>query len=48
MSDDIVFPPSYEEWRHCIELLGGISLTPTYVKMCLTELQDSADAKTKE
>ena len=47
MSDDI-FPTSYEQWRHCIEVLGKIQLTPTYIRQRLTELQDDKHAKTRE
>ena len=48
MNNDDVFPTSYEKWRHCIEVLGGISLTPTYVGERLAELQDGKHAKTRE
>ncbi len=47
MSDD-VFPTSYEHWRHCIEVLGGIRLTPSYINKRLSEMQDEKHAKTKE
>jgi hypothetical protein len=49
MSDDnVVFPTTYKEWRHCIEVLGKISLTPTYINKRLTELQDGKHSGTRE
>ncbi len=48
MNDDSVIPASYDQWRHCIEVLGRIRLTPTYIKERLTELQDDKHVATKE
>ncbi|MEM7812178.1 MAG: hypothetical protein AAF532_11920 [Planctomycetota bacterium] len=47
MSDEVI-PTTYEQWRHCIEGLGRIRLTPTYVRERLQELQDDSHANTKE
>lgn len=47
MSDD-VFPLSYGQWRHCIELRCKIRLTPMYIDERLAELQDNMDARTRE
>jgi len=48
MNDDAVFPASYSEWRHGIEVLGGISLTSAFIRKRLTELQDSKNSGTRE
>ena len=45
---DIVFPTTYEEWRHCIEELGGISLNRSYIDKRLAELEDGQHTKTRE
>ena len=47
-NDSVVFPTSYQEWRHCIEELGEIPLTRTYINGRLTELEDTSHAKTRE
>lgn len=50
MSDNVneTFPTTYQEWRHCIEDLGQISLTRAFIDKRLTELQDSKNANTEE
>lgn len=42
-----IIPRSYDEWRHCITILCGIPLTPTYVETRLTALADPADHGTQ-
>ena len=48
MSEDEAIPNSYEQWRYCIETLGGIELTPTYVKSRLAILQDFSNAESQK
>ncbi|MEM9351830.1 MAG: hypothetical protein AAGA92_02365 [Planctomycetota bacterium] len=48
MNDDHAFPSSYEQWRHCIEGIGKIRLTPSYLSKRLSELQDEKNANTRE
>lgn len=49
MSDEkAVIPTSYQEWRHCIEVDCGITLSPAYIGQRLAELEDGQHAKTKE
>lgn len=40
-------PDSYADWRECITVRCGISLTPVYVERRLAELQDKDTAETK-
>ena len=48
MNEDDVFPTSYDEWRHCIEVRGRMRLTPTYISKRLAEMQDDKHAGTRE
>ncbi len=48
MNDHDVFPTTYEQWRHCIEVLGEIRLTPSHIDGRLRELQDGNHSNTKE
>lgn len=46
--DDDAFPTSYEQWRHCIEVRGGIRLTQSYISKRLSEMEDDKHVKTRE
>ena len=48
MNNGDVLPTSYEQWRHCIEVLGKTPLTRTYIGERLAELEDDKHAKTRE
>ena len=48
MNDNDVFPTTYEQWRHCVEVLGRIRLTPSYISQRLAEIQNDKHAKTRE
>ena len=48
MSDDVVIPNSYEQWRECIEVRGNIRLTPSYINERLSEMQDDKHVQTRE
>ena len=40
-------PRTYSEWRTCITVACGITLTPSYVEARLTKLRDGNDAETR-
>lgn len=40
MKESFKIPQTYEQWRHCIEVLGKIQLTPEYVAERLNVLED--------
>ena len=44
---EFVFPKSYEEWRHCITVKGGITLTPDYVTERIASLKNENDPGTR-
>lgn len=48
MMDDDAIPTSYEQWRHCIEVLGKIRLTQEFIDQRLAELRDDSHPRTKE
>ncbi|MEM7454524.1 MAG: hypothetical protein AAF456_09240 [Planctomycetota bacterium] len=48
MNNDHAFPTSYEHWRHCIEVLGKIELTPAYVRERITILEDGGHAESRK
>jgi len=48
VNDQDAFPNSYDEWRHCIEVRGGIRLTPNYISQRLEELLNDKHVKTQE
>lgn len=39
---------TYDDWKHCITVLCGIQLTPTYVEQRLAALRDPADQRTQK
>ena len=41
-------PRSYQQWRECITVRCGISLTPGYIATRLVELRDPSHPKTRE
>lgn len=41
-----VLPGDYRQWRHCIEVLGGIELTPAYLGERLAILLDDEHPET--
>lgn len=45
MSNESDFPETYEQWRHWIEVLGKIELTPTYIAQRLAIYEDQATRK---
>lgn len=47
MKNATVIPDTYQQWRYCIETLGGIELTTAYVNGRLAILQDSNHAESK-
>ena len=47
MNDKSVIPVTYKEWRYCIEIVGEVKLTPTYIEERLATLQDTQRAETK-
>lgn len=48
MSDEVVIPTSYGQWRQFIEAKCGIKLTRSYAEQRLQELQNDTHPKTKE
>ena len=48
MNEELEIPDSYEQWRDYIEVRGKIRLAPMYISQRLAELQDDAQAKTRE
>ncbi len=38
---------TYDDWKHCISVLGRISLTPAYVERRLAALRDATDHDTQ-
>ncbi len=48
IKDEVVIPQTYDEWRHCIEVLCKIELTHAYVKERLAVMQNDQNAKTKK
>lgn len=42
-----MIPPSYPEWRHCIESVCRIPLTPDYIRERLAALADPRDHTTR-
>ena len=40
-------PETYEEWRHCIEVKCGITITPDFVQRRLLALRDNGDYQTQ-
>ena len=47
MKNETVIPETYQQWRYCIETLGGIELTTAYVNGRLTILQNGNNAESK-
>lgn len=43
----MTLPGSYAEWRECITVACGITLTPAYVETRLAALTKLEEAKTK-
>lgn len=43
----VIIPSNYAEWRHCIEVQCGQSLTPEYIATRLAALRDPKDAHTQ-
>lgn len=41
-----VIPATYEEWRHCITVLCGMTLTPEYIQQRLRALRNPSDRMT--
>ena len=48
MKEEGVIPTSYSEWRHCIEVLGGILLTSDYIAQRISALEDRDLVGTRE
>lgn len=48
MPDRVVFPGTYEQWRHCITVRCKVALTCEYIKQRIQVLSDptSKDAET--
>ena len=46
INDQIVMPETYTEWRHCIEVIGKIELTPEYLGDRLAILMDNEHPET--
>ncbi|MEM8925335.1 MAG: hypothetical protein AAGD35_17670 [Actinomycetota bacterium] len=44
----LAFPQTFDEWRRCITVDCGIDLTPAFITMRLTALQDRSDAHTAQ
>lgn len=42
-----VVPNSYEDWKHCITVACGISLTPGYVNERVAALSNKSDHHTQ-
>ena len=47
MNSENVIPRSYEQWRYCIEVLGKIKLTPTYLNERLAIFTDAENSECK-
>lgn len=41
------FPENYEQWRHCITVLCGIPLTPSFVSQRLAVWRDESSEETR-
>lgn len=41
-----MIPESYEQWRHCITVICGERLTPSYIATRLQALQSRSDRMT--
>lgn len=39
---------TYEDWKHCITVACGLSLTPTFIDERLSALSDPADMHTQK
>jgi hypothetical protein len=45
--DGKLIPQNYEEWRHCITVSCGLSLTPAYIADRIAALNDTNDYSTQ-
>ncbi|MDP2571358.1 hypothetical protein Q8W40_04120 [Vibrio penaeicida] len=43
-----VIPSNFAEWRHCITVECGISLTPSYIEKRIQALQSEKDEHTRQ
>jgi hypothetical protein len=43
-----MIPQTYEEWRHCIEVDCGLSLTPAFIAERLAELSQPDHERTRQ
>ncbi|RXJ72706.1 hypothetical protein CS022_13790 [Veronia nyctiphanis] len=43
-----LIPNSYEEWRHCITVICGEELTPSYIEERIKALNSPKDYMTKK
>ena len=48
MPNSVVIPENYDQWRHCIEVLGKIELTTAYIDERLEVLQDNQNPESKK
>ena len=47
MNQKNVIPKTYQQWRHCIEVLGEVELTAAYISKRLAILEDDQHIENK-
>ena len=48
MNQKNVIPKTYQQWRHCIEVLGEVELTAAYISKRLAILEDDQHIENKK